>query len=409
MAEQSRLSFTYERRIKEMAKRRGNNEGSVFQRSNGTWRAQVYLNGKRLSYTGKSQKECQAWIRNTRDKVDRGLTFEGSKMTLAQFLDEWVVSISSSRSNKTVEQYSWVIEKRILPFIGDVKLKDLGPDRVQHFYHHLLSQERLSNHAVNHTHRVLRTSLNQAVKLGLIIKNPCSATTPPKPEKHEMQFLDEYQVQIFLNSARKMQSRFYAYFFLAIHTGMRTGELLGLKWRDINWDKKSLLVQRQVQHPKGGGYIFTKLKSKSSQRSIALGDQAIEVLKQQRSSIIKLEKVKDKDWDDLDLVFPSSVGTPLMRKRLRDNFYLVLEEAGLPRIRLHDLRHTAASLLLNHGVPVLIVSKRLGHSKPSITMDVYGHVIPTIQEGAAHLMDELMSPIEITNCTIFAPRVNKKP
>jgi integrase len=201
-----------------------------------------------------------------------------------------------------------------------------------------------------------------------------------------MQFLDEYQVQIFLNSARKMQSRFYAYFFLAIHTGMRTGELLGLKWKDINWDKKSLLVRRQVQHPKGGGYIFTKLKSKSSQRSIALGDQAIEVLKQQRSSIVKLENVNDKDWDNLDLVFPSSVGTPLMRKRLRDNFYLVLKVAGLPRIRLHDLRHTAASLLLNHGVPVLIVSKRIGHSKPSITMDVYGHVIPTIQESAAYLM-----------------------
>jgi len=392
-----------------MAKRRGNKEGSIFQRSNGTWRAQVYLNGKRLSFTGKSQKECQAWIRKTRDKVDRGLTFEGSKMTLVQFLDEWIVSITSSRSNKTIEQYQWIIEKRILPFIGEVKLKDLGPDRIQHFYHHLLSRENLSNHAVHHTHTVLRTSLNQAMKLGLLIRNPCSATTPPKPETQEMQFLDEGQFLRFLNTAREMENRFYAYFFLAIHTGMRTGELLGLKWKDINWDKKSLLVQRQAQHPKGGGYNFTKLKTKSSHRSIALGDQAIEVLKQQRLAVDQLIEAGGKDWEDLDLVFPSNVGTPLMRKRLRDNFYAILEKAGLERIRLHDLRHTAASLLLNHGVPVLIVSKRLGHSKPSITMDVYGHVIPTIQQGAAYLMDELMSPIEVTNCTIFAPGANKKP
>jgi hypothetical protein len=109
-----------------------------------------------------------------------------------------------------------------------------------------------------------------------------------------------------------------------------------------------------------------------------------------------------KDWEDLDPMFPSTVGTPLMRKRLRHNFYSVLEEAGVQRIRFHDLRHTAASMLLNYGIPVLIVSKRLGHTKPSITLDVYGHLVPSRQEEAAQLMDELLTPIDVTNCTLFA-------
>lgn len=390
-----------------MAKRRGNNEGSIYKRPDGKWRAQVSLNGKRLSYTGNSQKECHEWIRKTRTKIEHGLSFEGDKIKLSEFLDQWLTAISGSRSRNTIRQYRWYVEKKILPHLGDVKLKDLTPDRIQNFYHYLLKEKNLSNHAVHYTHTVLRSALYQAVKLGLIIRNPCTATTPPKPNRSEMQIYDEDQVQVLLNTSLEMEDRFYPLYYLAIHTGMRLGELLGLKWKDLNFEKRSLVVQRQVLFPKGGGYVFSPPKSSSGTRTIILGYQAIQVLQQNFAFVRNLAEAAGEAWQDLDLVFPSNQGTPVTHSNLRREYYKVVSKSGLPKIRFHDLRHTAASLMLNNGIPVLIASRRLGHAKASITMDTYGHMIPSKQEEVAILMDELMSPLDVTNCTIFAPDPKK--
>jgi integrase len=390
-----------------MAKRRGNNEGTIFQRSDGKWRAQVYLNGKRLSFTGKTQKECQDWIRRTRIKIEHGLTYSGDKLRLSEYLEEWIVSINSSKASNTIQKYSWTIEKKIVPYLGNIKLRDLGPARIQHFYNFLLTEKKLSHHAVYNVHKVLRTALYQAVKLGLMIRNPCAATTPPRPKTSEMKFFNEHQVQIFLNAAQEIGDRYYPLYFLAIHTGMRLGELLGLKWQDIDFTRRTLLVQRQVLFPKGGGFVFAKPKSKSGVRTIILGQLAIQVLDEQLVKVRKLAEEVGQEWEDQDLVFPSHVGTPVRHCNLRREYYKVTKASGLPRIRFHDLRHTAASLMLNNGIPVIVASRRLGHTKASITMDVYGHMLPNKQEEAAQLMDDLMSPIEVTNCTIFAPKTKR--
>ena len=181
----------------------------------------------------------------------------------------------------------------------------------------------------------------------------------------------------------------YPLYFLAIHTGMRQSELIGLKWEDIDWKLSTIQVKRQVRHFKGGSYSFMEPKSKSGVRTIMLGKQALELLKNhKREQQIMINS--SKDWIALDLVFPSNAGTPITASNIRRAFRRLLKASGLPKIRFHDLRHTAASLMLNHGIPVLIVSKRLGHSKPSITIDVYGHLIPSRQEAAAQLMDDLM-------------------
>ena len=142
---------------------------------------------------------------------------------------------------------------------------------------------------------------------------------------------------------------------------------------------------------KGGGYTFTEAKSKSGNRTIILGKQALELLKIHKRGQLAFIESAGENWTDEDLVFPSNVGTPVMGSKIRYAMRKLLKASGLPKIRFHDLRHTAASLMLNHGIPVLIVSKRLGHSKPSITLDVYGHIIPSQQEEAAKLMDNLMS------------------
>ena len=373
-----------------MAIKRSHNEGSIYQRSNGKWRAQVSIDGRRLSYTAKTKKEGLAWIRDTKNQIDKGLTFEGADLTLREFLAEWLQTVLSSNSKGTHINYSWTVRKRILPHMGDINLMDLRPDRIQRFYQRL-QNEGASNHAVRVTHKTLRVALNHAVKLGLIGRNPCSGTTPPKPEQTEMKFYDDHQIKHLLKTAREIEDRFYSLYFIAIHTGMRLSELIGLKWEDVNWDLSTIQVKRQIMHLKGGGYLFTEVKSKSGNRSIILGKQALEILKVHKRDQQIIINSAGENWTNEDLVFPSNVGTPVTGSNIRRAMRKLLEASRLPKIRFHDLRHTAASLMLNHGIPVLIVSKRLGHSKPSITIDVYGHLIPSQQEEAAILMDNLMS------------------
>lgn len=372
-----------------MAKKRAHNEGSIYQRSNGKWRAQITIDGRRLSNTTRTKQEGLTWIHDTRDQITKGLTFKATDTKLKEFLSEWLKTVALSNSKSTHVIYGWTVRKHITPFIGEIRLMDLKPDQVQRYYHRLQA-DGLSNHAVHVSHKILRTALNHAVKLGLVGRNPCSGAVPPKPEHVEMKFYDDQQVKLLLKTALKIEDRFYPLYYLAIHTGMRQGELLGLKWEDIDWKLKSIQVKRQVKHFKGENFTFTEVKSKSGNRTIRLGKQALAVLKDHQREQQLLLNSSGSAWANLNLVFPSSVGTPVTASNIRRAFRKLLEASGLPKIRFHDLRHTAASLMLNHGIPVLIVSKRLGHSKPSITIDVYGHLIPSQQEEAAQLMDDLM-------------------
>ena len=371
-----------------MAKIRAHNEGSIYQRPNGKWRAQVSIDGRRLSFTSDTKKEGLAWIHETKNQIESGLTFQATGTTLEEFLGEWLTTVSSSSSKGTYFTYTWTVQKRILPYIGKLNLMELRPDRIQRFYN-FLQKEGLSNHAVAVTHKTLRVAMNHAVKLRLIGRNPCSGTTPPKPQQTEMNFYDDRQVRALLKTARDIEDKLYPLYYLAIHTGMRQAELIGLKWEDVNWSLSTIQVRRQVRHFKGASYAFLEPKSKSGSRSIILGKHALEILVHHKKEQEPLNAAGE-NWADLDLVFPSGAGTPLTASNVRRAFRKLLAASGLPAIRFHDLRHTAASLMLNHGIPVLIVSKRLGHSKPSITLDVYGHLIPSKQEEAAELMDNLM-------------------
>jgi integrase len=240
--------------------------------------------------------------------------------------------------------------------------------------------------------------MNYAIKLGLIGRNPCSGTIPPKPEQAEMKFYDDHQVKCLMKTAKEIGDKLYPLYFLAIHTGMRQSELMGVKWEDVDWNLNTIQVKRQVRHFKGGSYTFLEPKSKSGTRTIKLGKQALEVLRDHKKEQERIISSLNGNWTSLDLVFPSTAGTPLTASNIRRAFRKLLKASGLPKIRFHDLQHKTAFLMLNHGIPVLIVST------PTITIDVYGHVIPSRQEEAAQLMDE-------TNCTTTAPalkRSNKK-
>jgi integrase len=383
-----------------MANKRGNNEGSIFKRKNGTWRAQVMAGGKRISYSGKTRSECQTWIRLTLQRVDNGLTFDKTQVTVETFLKNMLASMKSSLRHSTWIQYNQIVRDHINPSLGRIKVVDLRPDLIQELYDSKVDAV-VGLRTVQLTHAVLRRSLNRAVRLGLLLNNPTEAVSPPKPVKKEMQILDDSQVQRLLITAEAIQVRNLALYQLAITTGMRQGELLGLKWQDVNWELRTLRIQRQLKYITDDGPVFAQLKTHSSARTLVVGTGTLAILKQhQEQQFSEITRV-GKKWKDHDLVFPSTIGTPFNPRNLSRQYKSLLSEAGLPSIRFHDLRHTAASLMLNHGIPVLIVSKRLGHAKPSITLDIYGHLIPSMQEQVAKVMDEVVTPIELKQ---VAPR-----
>jgi len=197
------------------------------------------------------------------------------------------------------------------------------------------------------------------------------------------------------HNLRMCQSIRHALYHLAVVTGMRQGELFGLKWSDLKWSSGILYIQRQVQRVPGQSWKFIEPKTKAGRRPVKLGEGTLQIFgEHQERQHLRMTLIGDR-WQEYDLVLPSSVGTPLHPSNLHKDFFGVLEAAGIPRIRFHDLRHTAASLMLNHGILVIVVSKILGHAKPSTTLDIYGHLIHEMQAEAARIMDELLTPIRV--------------
>lgn len=372
-----------------MTTKRGNKEGTIYRRPNGKWRAQISLNGGRLGFTGNTRIEAQEWLRATQNQIDSGLTLKGAKTTYGEFLTEWLATARQRLTQNTIYSYGQLIKTYIRPSLGKVRIRDLNPSAIQHFYNQKVAAG-VGLRTVQKAHTVIHASLNAAMRLGLIGRNPDDATQPPKPVHKEMRFLNQNEVRKLLQTAKGMSDRNYALYFTAIATGMRQGELLGLKWENVDLDKGVLNVRFSLARLPGGSLKLQKPKTKSSVRSVKLGKETLSVLREQHERLVGEREKGNGIWQDTGHVFPSSIGTPIDPTNLNRQFNQLLKASGLPKVRFHDLRHTAASLMLNNGVDVLVASRRLGHAKPSITLDVYGHLIPSIQADAAEVVDRLI-------------------
>lgn len=378
---------------------RGKNEGSLLQRPNGTWREQININGKRVSKGFKQKTDAQKWLRDFQINIDHGLDYQAGKITLVEYLEKWIDNHAPTVRLTTEHQYRQNIRKHIIPNLGNIQL-NLRLAQIERFYAELI-QSGGGVRTVRITHNILHKSLAKAVRYGIISQNPSYEASLPRYKRGEMQVLDESQISRFLIAAQ--DSPYLALYYLPITTGMRQGELFGLKWCDLHWDTGKLHIQRQVQSINGKGWKFVEPKTQSGRSTIKLGEGSIRIL-QHHLEHQKLRKLIVGDrWKEYDLIFPSSVGTPCNPSNLRVDFLKNLEKSGLPKIRFHDLRHTAASLLLNNGIPVIVVSKILGHSKPSVTLDVYGHLYHEMQDEAAATLDKLVTPIQVE----FPYAVNK--
>ena len=373
-----------------MAKRRGNHEGAIFKRPNGRWQAQVTIKGKRITKTFPTQGKCRQWIREINKQKEKGLTISSSRTTYGGFLQRWLEDIKASVRPKTLYQYGGIVRNHILPALGETKLMDLNPEIIQRLYTSKRKQG-VGSRTISLIHAVIHRSLEMAKKQGMIGLNPAQVVEKSKVSKKEMSVLNEHQAQQLLIAAQG--DRYETLLHLAITTGMRYGEILGLKWVDLDWVSSEIQVVRQLQRIPKQGYAFSPPKTNAGRRMIKLGTESLKKLGEQLDRQEFDKRLAGSKWEDNGLIFTSSRGRPMEQKIVHNEFKQILKKAGLPNIRFHDLRHTAATLMLLSNIPILIVSRRLGHAKVSTTLDIYGHFIPGMQDQAAQMMDELVTPI----------------
>jgi integrase len=348
----------------------------------------VYLgrgaDGKR-QYQNKTirgvKKDAQTWLTATLGKKDRGIpTFE-TKVTLGKFLSEWLETVAKARvGERTFDGYESLL-KYAKDAIGSVRVAALRPSDVQRFY------STLSPSTARHVHAPLRSALNQAVKWGLIYSNPCDAVALPRHRAREMYSFTREEAARLL----AVETKHRVLFAFLLTSGARPSEALGMKWSDIDFERATATIQRTLQwhKGKGAGWYFSEPKTKGSRRSVPLPASLMRQLREHRTTQAEaLLKLGIRS----DLVFSNREGTPLLRRNIiRRYFRPVLEKANLPATaRLYDLRHTCASLLLQAGVHPKIVSERLGHASVTLTLDVYSHVMPGMQEDATIQLEQLL-------------------
>lgn len=395
--------------------RRGNNEGSIYKRKNGTWRAMLFLDGKRLSFSSKSKNECQRWIREMLNQIDQGLTYDGATLTLKDYVSDWLVIKKTDLRFNTWKDYKRILEKRIIPRLGKYTLTDIKPAMIQSVYNNMI-RKGVGFRQIQLTNAILRKALNDAIKQGLLTYNPTRGTTPPKPKKKEMKIYTPNEAQTLLLTAKTEFPELYPILFLALATGMRQGELLGLLWEDVDWEKGTLAISRQLASW-NGTLVLDRPKTAKGLRTISLGPETVKILKDHFLGQVDHKKKIGSRWQlnmmplpgeeeasELNFIFTSSIGTPLDRDKMRKRYKKLQAFAGVPKLRFHDLRHTAASYMLSNGIPSIIVSKRLGHEKVSTTLDIYGHLIPNQDQKAAEMIDQMLTPIVLDLDKLTGPR-----
>ena len=367
-----------------MAKRRSNGEGSISHRYNGKWQAQVSVEGKRLARTFESRDEARAWVSKIRKQIAKGLSLSKASMKIEKYLEIWIDLVSMTLRPKTLYQYRGIVANHLIPALGNNKLIDLLHAQVQQLVIDM-HKRGIGVRTIQLAHAVLRRALFAAQQTGLVSENPAIGTQLPRKKRAEMMILEPNQIATLLNAATG--SRIEAILKLALITGMRQGELLGLRWGDVDFASSTIRVRRQLQRLPKQGLAFTEPKTKNGIRTITLGRKSLQILMEQWNS---LERELGQDQKASALVFPSTIGTPWEPRNLFRAFKRMLEKAGLPPIRFHDLRHTAASLMIASGRPIINISRQLGHSKASTTLDIYGHLVPGMEAEGAEMQDQLV-------------------
>jgi len=376
-----------------MGKRRAAGEGSIYREANGRYAVSIILDGRRYATHKRTQREAVEWLVAVRARVRAGVNVS-DRSTLGEFLAHWLETIRPPVVRVTTwALYDQVIRDHVSPGLGGVRLSALRPDHVQRLYADLLAGGA-SVWTVRKAQVCLHKALGDAVAWGLAVRNVADAVKVPARPRGTARALGPDEAQRILVAAEGLRVQWIVY--LAMVTGARLGELLGLQWCDVDWQHQTISISRQVRRlPRGGGLQLVPIKTKAGYRLVRLGEQGMSALRDQRRRVDQARLLAGERWRDHDLIFPSAVGTPIEPRRVYTEFQAVLAAAGVSPARFHDLRHTSASLALRAGVPAKVVSVRLGHSSVGITMDLYSHVMDDVQQVAADLLEDQVRPLGV--------------
>jgi len=393
-----------------MAKKRGNNEGSIYELQDGRWRAAISLgfeNGKpkRKVFTAVTRAEVAKDLGKAIRDLQLGIQPIPERQTVGEFLNIWLRDVARMNVRPgTLASYKWIIEKHLVPNLGRTTLAKLSPQQVQKFLNDRLELGRiprpfadpakpqetgLTPRTVQHIHATLRAALEQATKWGLVQRNVATLVNAPRVQRAEVDPYTPEEARAFLSAVSG--DRLEALYSVAIALGLRQGEALGLRWCDIDIAARRLTVRHSLQRI-GGKLSLGELKTGRSRRSITLPQVTI-------SALLRHQGVQDTErqfaggrWRDTGHVFTTTIGTPLDGPTVTRRFQDILKANGLRKLRFHDLRHTCATLLLAQGVHPRLIMEILGHSQIAITMNLYSHVIPSMRNDVADQIDIALAP-----------------
>jgi len=392
-------------------------KGHIYQRAKGSWTV-IYdlpsdsMTGRRRqkSQTIKGTKrDAQRFLREVLSSIEQGSYIKPNKITLGELLRQWLIGyVSMNTTDRTEESYTSIIERHLILALGRVSLADLQPQHIQSYYAEKLNKGRadgkggLSARSVVYHHRILSKALDYAVKMGLVVRNVAKVVKPPRVSRKTMQTLSPEEVARFLDAAR--ETDYYVYFSTLLYTGLRRGELLALRWRNLDLDSGKLTVVETAYKLGNGEYRIKEPKTAQSRRTVTLPSSLVELFKiyMTDQELLRIQLGISLNADDFVFIRPD--GSPINPSAVSLAFLRIIKKAGLRGIRVHDLRHTHATLMLKAGVHPKVVSERLGHANIGITLDIYSHVLPGMQEAAAEKFDRIFETDDNENSE---PNVSK--
>ncbi|EJQ91283.1 site-specific integrase [Bacillus toyonensis] len=335
----------------------------------------------------KTKQEAHKAMLELEQSLTLGTYIQPNKILYKEYLLERFLEDKMTKVKKqTLNTYRWIVEKHIIPAIGDVELTKLNPMIIQGLYNKLTKEKALSDENIQKVHTLINDSLKKAERWGLIARNPAALVDRPKAVKKEITVWNVEEVRQFLKYAKK-SGRYYIAFLLALTTGMRQGEILGLRWKDVDFENGCVRITQTLSSD--GKDLLPYTKTKSGSRTIDLPEETVIALKK-HWLFIRGEREKHRSYKNLDLVVCTEFGTPTHKSNIRRVFKSIIKKADIPKIRFHDMRHTHATLLLLQGVNPKIVSERLGHADVRITLDTYSHLLPSMQKDTAIKFGEML-------------------
>jgi integrase len=412
---------------------RGQGEGTIFEERPGRWVAQittgyVITDGKRRrlrkKFVGATRKEVHGRLTESLNSQQHGRNISPRMQKLGNFLDVWLESMKEKVKPKTLRTYSDIVRLHIKPALGDLKVNRLTPEVVETLLTDKLGSAQcpyckesfkavrmpvhittkhpdakprgyraLGTRTVSHIRATLRGAIAKAVKNDEhgLNRNVAALAEPPRLIEKKMRFLTGDEARKYLGAA--VGIRLESLFTVTVALGLRQGEILGLKWTDIDFESGMLSVQRSLQRVEGK-LVFVDTKTNGSNRPLILPAVAVSTLRRHQCRQIEERNEAGDQWRESGLVFTSSIGTPLDARAVIRVHHAILKAAGIPRLRFHDLRHSAATLLLAQGVSPKYISEMLGHSRVAFTMQTYAHVIKEVQQQVADKMDAILNPVQ---------------